>query len=392
MDFNISSQAVNHFSGNLFNNLVNDGHTGNALASPLGLITMLSMIMAGSKGRTQEQIAKVMNVESNQVAPLHKAFQKMVNILDREPDQVVKYLKSEDRVEELKPFTGYDLFTRSMAFATGVITEDYMTFLKNFYKAEMKYSATGFDGVSVMDQINDWVNKTTYGRIPSVLNEPPTIENLILINSVFFSAKWVDEFRSSGKEDFLNDGVNKVQVEMMNNDDDFYYAKDVVNGEEVEILELPYHGSSSMVAILPKSPTGINNLFKAKINQVVENFDKNKTVKSIEVTFPKFKIETTLEMAETLNAMGVKDLMSSDADLSGMTGSNIGMFMSGMTHKTKIEVDEEGTVAAAVTITTFETTSIFIPEIKMTFDRPFALVLRDTVSNMILFVGKVAEL
>lgn len=392
-EMDLSSQVINNFSGNLFNILIDDGHTGNSLASPLGLVTMISMILPGCKGRTYEQLVNALNVKSDEITSLHDSFKKVVATLDRGPDQVSKFVETGNLLDKSKPFSGYDLFNRSMAFATDSITEDYMSFLRNFYKAEMEYSAETFDGSAVMEKINNWVKNTTYGRIPTILNEPPSKDvKLILLNSVFFSGKWTHNFRSLGKKTFLNNGLEKVHVDMMVNETTFNYRNYVLYGEEVEILELPYIGSSSMVVILPKNATGINKIFKNKIDKIVERFDNQKVYTKTRLVLPKFKIETTLNVIPTLKSMGVKDLLSKSADLSGMTGTNIGLHVSKMDHKTKIEVDEKGTVAAAVTICFFRSTSLFVPTVDFIVDRPFAFVIRDTASKMILFVGKIAQL
>lgn len=387
----ISSQAVDYFSGNLFNNLVDDGHTGNALASPIGLVTMLSMLLAGSSDTTFDQIAYAMNVANDQVDSLHDSFRELISRIDKKP---VDHTNETYERLYLEPFTGYDLYIRSLAFTTSVITDSYVSFLESFYQAKIEQSVDRFDQASVMKKVNDWVKRTTYGKIPSILDEPPDVENLLLLNSVFFAAKWKEEFHPNyNKEPFLNDGVEEVMVDTMTRTGYCWYFETIVNGEEVQIIEILYFETSSMVIILPRSPTGINNIFRANINKVMHKFDYEKSYYAVNVVIPKFKVETTLDMIPILSAMGLEDMFKPSASFSPMTGSDNEIFVTQFIHKTRIEVDEKGTLAASVSLASTSKSKFLYSNItEFKADRPFALFIRDSMAGMKLFVAKIAKL
>ena len=391
----IASQAINHVASTLSAQLIDDGHGSNLIASPLGLVTILSMILAGSKNRTAEQLRDVLNVEKNKVEELHKSFQTLLSVLERKPDQANAFLDHEMKFEDpySDPYSGYDLYSKSVGFSDSSITPSYRTFLNDNYRSSVEVMKD-MDLQVLMNKVNKWVKESTYGRIEKILDKPPKPNTkLVLLNSLFFSGSWEIPFKHTNKGTFYNRGVHAKQVDMMSIDQDFLVASDVVNGEDVKIIELPYIGAASMVIIVPENKTALNKVVKGKISQVIERFDKNKRGKTVQVMLPKFKFESDINLLETIAAMGAKDLVDyRHADLSGMTGRNIGLYLNALQQKAQIDVHENGTVAAASTIAEFSVRGIFMPESVFNVDGPFVFVIRDEVSEEILFVGKVVEL
>lgn len=392
----VSTQAVNQLAGTLSNQLITDGHTGNLVASPLGLVTILSMILAGSKSRTHEQLTQVLNIKSNQVESLHKSFENILTTLNRKPDQANDERNIMERIAngEAKPFTGYDLYTKSVAFASDMITDDYMSFVNKAYKAQIEMGSKTLNKEEMMDKVNNWVNESTHGKIEKILDNPPNPNSkLILVNSVYFSGKWSHSFKHVSKGKFLNNGIEPKTVEMMSTTATFDVGADKVNGEDVTLVELPYVGSASMVIILPESSKGVNKVLKGNIDNVISRFDENKESTTATVKLPKFSVDSSLDLIETISALGASDLVDDvKADLSGMTGENVGLYMSQMKQKTQIDANEHGTVAASSTVAEFSVRGLLIPDLEFVADKPFAFVIRDTISGAILFVGKIAKL
>ena len=135
-----STDAVNYFSSDISNKLISDGHTGNLVTSPIGLVTVLSMILAGSKNRTFQQLTNVLNVKEQNIEQLHGSFKNVLTALDRKPGQAEAFRKNMSG--EVSAYSGYDLYTKSIGFASESISEEYKSFLKQFYKAEMEITKT----------------------------------------------------------------------------------------------------------------------------------------------------------------------------------------------------------------------------------------------------------
>ena len=293
----LSTQAVNHVASVLPMQLLRDGHNSNVVASPLGLVTILSMILAGSKNRTAEQLRDVLNVRENQTERLHKSFQTLLTVLDRKPDQAREFTSHRSHFEDLHAYSGYDLYSKSVGFSDSSITQCYRTFLNNTYRSSVEVMKD-MDQQVLMNKVNQWVNESTFGRIEKMLDRPPKPNTkLILLNSVFFSGQWDHPFKHTTKGIFYNEGVHAKEVDMMSVTAGFHVGADDVNNEAVRIIELPYVGSASMVIIVPENKTAINKLVEGNIKQVIERFEENKQKTTAEVVLPKFKFDSNLNFA-----------------------------------------------------------------------------------------------
>ena len=386
-----STQAVNYFAADLSNKLISDDHTGNLVTSPIGLVTILSMILAGSKSQTFQQLANVLNVKEKNIEQLHQSFQHVLSTLDRKPGQAEEFVKNLG--DEISAYSGYDLYTKSIGFTSESIIEEYMSFLKQYYKAEME-PTKGMDMKNLMSKVNNWINNSTFGRIKEIIDSPPDPKTkLVLVNSVFFSGQWAKPFKQVTPGTFYNNGVHAKTVDMMSKEEFFNVGVDTVNGENIQIFELPYVGSASMVIIMPESKSGINKILKSDMQRLIERFESNKQETTAKVTMPKFKVDSSLNLLEAIAEMGASDLVDfAKADLSNMTGKNIGLYLNALKHKTQIDINENGTIAAASTMAGFATRALIIAELEFVVDRPFAFVIHDHVSKTILFIGKIAEL
>ena len=250
------------------------------------------------------------------------------------------------------------------------------------------------DMTTLMNKANDWINNSTFGCIKKIIDSPPDPKTkLVLLNSVFFSGQWAKPFKQFTRGVFYNNGIDSKTVDMMVQEELLNVGGDDVHGEIVRIFELPYVGSASMVIIVPESKTGINTVLKADMLRVIGRFERSKQSTRAKVTLPKFKVDTSANVLEAIAEMGASDLVDfMKADLSGMTSKNSGLYLNNLQHKAHIDVNENGTVAAAATVAGFSTTSLIIAELEFVVDRPFAFVIHDHVSKAILFVGKVGEL
>ncbi|WP_160167288.1 serpin family protein [Rhodopirellula sp. SWK7] len=269
-------------------------------------------------------------------------------------------------------------------------------------------------------RINDWVSETTKGRIKELFS-PSAITpdtSLVLTNAVYFRANWLNPFEKKGtrQEEFELSSGTRVQVPMMVQSLECRYAAFDANGELFrtpsnlptdgqessgypalgggQLIELPYSGTDiMMILLLPRSHDGLQELCERltadRISDWVSGLDERRT----NVLIPRFRLETSYELTSPLRQMGMPIAFSDAADFSGMTSGNAnGVKIGSVVHKSFVEVNEEGTEAAAATGMTFQlhsghAHSSFTPTFNA--DHPFLFLIRDSKSGMILFVGRV---
>jgi serpin B len=240
--------------------------------------------------------------------------------------------------------------------------------------------------------INAWVEKKTNGKIKDLIS-PGVLDSmtrLVLTNAIYFKGNWAKQFKENRTQDApftLADG-KKIEVAMMNQKAEFGYMET----DTFQALELPYVDEElSMVILLPKEIDALNEFEKAltteNLNQRLAEIHKCEVV----VFVPKFKTTSQFSLADVLKSMGMKDAFSSDADFSGINGKR-DLFISAVIHKAFVEVNEEGTEAAAATGVVMRLTSVgpaAIPVFRA--DHPFLFLIRDNLSGSILFIGRVVN-
>lgn len=237
--------------------------------------------------------------------------------------------------------------------------------------------------------INDWVEDQTESRIKDLIPQGAidTLTRLVLTNAVYFNAAWQSQFEESATSPgtfSLIDG-NDVTVPMMRQTASFGYGE----GAGYQVVELPYDGGElSMVVLLPAE--GQFEAFESSIDNeaLLDAFDRLQWTR-LDLTMPKFKMETSFGLNDALAAMGMEQAFDpARADFSGMDGTQ-NLYITDVVHKAFVEVDETGTEAAAATAVIVGTESMPVDPVSVTIDRPFLFLIRDIETNTILFLGRV---
>jgi serpin B len=238
--------------------------------------------------------------------------------------------------------------------------------------------------------INAWVEKQTNGKIkdlisPGVLN---TMTRLVLTNAIYFKGNWAHQFEKDRTREApftLPDG-KKVQTPMMNQKERFGYAET----ERSQALELPYSGDElAMVILLPKKTDGIGALEQELTSENLSTWLSTIRKREVIVSIPKFKMTDKFSLERVLAALGMPTAFSRNADFSGMTGRR-DLFISAVIHQAYVDVNEEGTEAAAATAVTMKLLSVGPGQTPVfRADHPFLFLIRDTKSGSILFLGRV---
>jgi serpin B len=237
--------------------------------------------------------------------------------------------------------------------------------------------------------IHDWVEEQTESRIKDLIPQGAidSMTRLVLTNAVYFNAAWQSQFEEKATTQgsfHLIDG-NSVTVPMMRQTASFGYGE----GTGYQVVELPYDGGElSMVVLLPAE--GQFEAFEDAIdNEAFLDVLGRLQWTRLDLTMPKFKMETSFSLNDALAAMGmVQAFDPGRADLSGMDGTR-NLYITDVVHKAFVEVDEAGTEAAAATAVIVGTTSMPADPIAVTIDRPFLFLIRDIETGTVLFLGRV---
>lgn len=354
----------------------------NVFYSPHSISIALAMTYAGARGDTEQQMAETLHFTLPQER-LHSAF----NALDLE-------LESRGEGAEGKDDKGFRLNVVNAIWGQ----VDYK-FLPEFLDTLAQNYGAGLRLVNFVGAteearvtINDWVSEQTEGRIKDLI---PTgmltsLTRLVLTNAVYFNAAWATPFEEYMTQDgdfYLLDG-SPVTVPLMQQTHDFRY----IEGSGYKAVELPYDGYElSMFVVLPDE--GQFSAFEDGLDfDTLAQDMQNGNYRQVALTLPKFEFESEFNLSGELEALGMVDAFSADADFSGMDGTHE-LFISEVIHKAFVAVDEEGTEAAAATAVVMEAKGMPLEETPVEFkvDRPFLFFIQDIKTGAILFVGRVVN-
>jgi serpin B len=363
---------------------------GNLFLSPYSISAALAMTYAGARGTTEAQMAPVLHFPTGpKVLPpdyegtprrawgherFHRAFAAIISRLNAKGKEGNFELRVANALWGQKDYGFLREYLRTVeANYGGRLTE------VDFRTAAEKARVT----------INEWVQKKTNNRIKDIIARGTLDEmtRLVLTNAIYFKGRWDRQFEKDATAQapfrLLSGGTTRVP--MMNQTGDFRYAAD----ETLQVLELPYvNHQLSMVILLPRQTDGLGDLEKTLTAQYLSKCLGMLRKRDVVVSIPRFKMTSRFSLAALLGSMGMKDAFSSNADFSGMNGRK-DLFISAVLHKAFVEVNEEGTEAAAATAVTIELTSVRPgPTPVFRADHPFVFLIRDTDSGSILFLGR----
>ncbi|MEA3343414.1 MAG: serpin family protein [archaeon] len=368
--------ANNQFAFELYSKYKDDPKykNTNIFFSPYSISTALAMTYEGARGQTAEEMQSVVHFPENPDVrrPAFARIYNEINSRDKE----------------------YQLSTANALWAQ----KDYQ-FLDEYFNITEKYyggKVTNLDFIQETEKsrvtINKWVEVQTNDKIKDLIPSGvlDSMTRLVLTNAIYFKGTWVLQFdKSKTREtDFRVSPASTVKAQMMSLTGEkakFDYAET----DDLQILELPYKGNElSMLILLPKK----DNLDAVEESLSAEKLSKWKNMlmeRKTDVYLPKFKFETKYFMADDLSSMGMPTAFGSFADFSGMTGKK-DLFISQVIHQAFVEVNEEGTEAAAATAVVMKELSASMPNI-FRADHPFIFIIQQKDTGNILFLGKVMD-
>ncbi|XP_061179124.1 serpin B8-like [Saccostrea echinata] len=342
----------------------------NIFCSPFSISTALAMVHMGAETDTLKEMSQALHFEEMD-KDVHAVFGSYLDFLSKETGDCT--LKTANRIYQ------------SMRFKP---EESFLQNCNKHFKASVE-SVNFSQSAATSKKINSWVNQQTENKIQdlipaSALNE---LTFMVLVNAIYFKGNWNSKFESKYTEimEFRNT-KEKFLTDMMYQMDSFKFCH--MPDLMLNALELPYQGKTlSMLILLPTAVDGIESLEKNLTESVLKTVVSNLRKQKVEVYLPKFKMESTFELKSYLSALGMPLAFDEiKADFSGMDkGKNV--YISEIFHKAFVEVNEEGTEAAAAMGIYVSTSSVQItPEFRA--NHPFLFFIRDSVNDVILFAGR----
>jgi serpin B len=350
---------------------------GNLFYSPYSISLALAMTYAGARGETETEMADVLHFTLPQ-DQLHAAF----NGLDVQLNREVEGEEQSFQLNIANSIWGQQNFA---------FQPDFLDTLAVNYGAGLRLVDYAADPEAARQQINAWVEDETQDKIkdliPAGALDPLT--RLVLANAIYFKAAWQNQFEQNNTEDApftLLDG-SQVDVPTMRQSEGMNYAA----GDGWQAVELAYEGGrQSMLILLPAE--GQFEAFEASLNTArLDDILNAMEWTTVELALPKFSFESEFELNRALAELGMPVAFDAErADFSGMTGES-NLYISDVIHKAFVDVNEEGTEAAAATAVIMRLESMPIDPVQMQVDHPFIFMIRDNETGSILFTGRVVN-
>ncbi|XP_034429048.1 leukocyte elastase inhibitor-like isoform X2 [Hippoglossus hippoglossus] len=413
------SKANTSFCLDLFKKLSDNDKAANVFYSPFSISSALAMVMLGARGNTHTQMSEVLSfteAEKPQPAGAQQKQQQMQMQMQQQvqstlPLHLLKSLKTKHCQDNVhadfskllnalnKADAPYSLSVANRLYGeqSYQFVEDFLGETRKHYDAELESVDFQTSHEAARLNINTWVEKQTQGKIQDVLAQGvvDNMTRLVLVNAIYFKGNWNKQFKESDTKDAqfrINKNESKP-VKMMHQKTKFPLT--FISEVNCQVLEIPYKGEElSMLIFLPMdiddSSTGLEKLEK---ELTYENFvewtradmmDKGE----VQLGLPRFKMEESYDMKDVLISMGMVDAFDMGmSDFSGMSPSN-DLVLSKVVHKAFVEVNEEGTEAAAATAAVMMLRCLPMPPVRFIADHPFLFFIRHNPTMSVLFAGR----
>jgi serpin B len=378
--------ANNQFAVELHNQLRRDD--GNLFFSPYSINKTLAMVYAGARGDTAGEMAAVLHYTLGPDRQ-HQAFRETRGLLNGSRGGMAGFLPALRDKHDVQLYLSANLWgQRGHAFQKG-----FLDLLRDCYGAgleEVDFTASE----QAARTINSWVDKQTNHKIPTLFTPDAFDLNtrLVLASAIYFKGDWVHAFDRDRTRDepFHLSPQKTAAVPMMHQTARLGYFED----EQLQGLLLPYEGRNlAMLVLLPKRVDGLADLEKTLSATKLAALMGQANEQKVDVSLPRFRLTGAFELRDPLTALGMKKVFhSGEADLGGMDGGQEGLFVSAVTHKAFVEVNEEGTEAAAATGAVVTTLAAAPPAmVAFRADHPFMFAICDVQTGLILFLGRMVQ-
>jgi serine protease inhibitor len=350
---------------------------GNLFFSPFSVSTALTMTYAGASGITATEMAAVLHLDPSDEG-IHSSYSTLLRGLE--------WNSGEDPYQ-------LNIVNRLWAKRTAEFLDPFLRALSDGYDAGAEEVPFESDPNRAARTINAWVDKSTNGRIKSLVSPEMVDEDtrLILTNAIYFKGLWESPFESVGtkQEPFKSDAASTVTVPMMTRRSQYSIA----GPPDLSILRIPYKDSDlAMLILLPDSTEGLARLETQLSVSQLDSWLAELKQEQVEVHLPRFRMEWQASLNETLIDLGMPTAFGGLADFSAMNGQQ-DIYLSLVSHKAFVDVTETGTEAAAATSAWGKTKGLHRDGGMAIFraDHPFIFLIRDEATGVILFLGRIVD-
>ncbi len=360
-------EKTNEFALNLFRT---QAGMDSKVVSPVSVAYLMGLLANGANGSTQSEIMKALSMNGTSLSTLNETY-----------NAIIKTASSHD--------------TQAQVNIANCVTVNKQVTLKDSYTATMRktYNASvesmDFASPKALAKINSWCSKQTEGMIPKIIDQLDPSATAVLMNAVYFNGTWANKFDKDDTktENFSGYTRDIKKVPMMHQEKKFSYT----DNSDFAAVTLPYgNGSFSMTVILPANGKSTTDILKSLNAKTLEKAQLDMTECVVDLKLPRFSTTTETQLNKPISALGATSMFQpGKADFSNMTDAS--MFVSTMLQKAKIEVNERGTKAAAVTAAIM-TMSMLQPEeprhVTFHANRPFIYLITERYSGAIFFIGQ----
>lgn len=361
-------EADQIFAFELFNEVYTASDELNMMISPLSVSYALGMTYNGAAGATLDAFTDVLHFGDLTETEVNESYKDLMGQL----------VTLDKKVE----FSIANSIWHKLGFN---VIEKFITTNQTYFDAAVE--ELDFDDPGAVDIINDWIEDKTNDKIEDMLDFIPPGAVMYLINAIYFNADWKYQFdkKDTYEGDFHMQDGDQHQAEFMKIKGDFNVART----EDFDALELPYGDSTfSMVIMLPAGDNTIDDLIASLDSTTLDTWNNYASPQEVTVEIPKFKYDFKQLLNDPLIDLGLGVAFGGAADFSRITPGG-GIYISRVIHQTFIDVNEEGTEAAAATIVELRETAMLNDHFKA--DEPFVYLIKENSTDAIMFMGKVGK-
>jgi serpin B len=369
-DLEETISGINRFSFSLYEE-INDEEE-NVFFSPYSVSSALAMTYNGAEGITKNEMIAVLNYLNDKEA------------------QSKHFKELNEKLQSLKEKSiQLNLANSLWCQEDFEFKQDFLDLNKNYYGAGIKKVDYTENYKNIREEINTWVENETENKITELIQKGmlDAMTRLVLVNAIYFKGMWEFPFKpeKTKKDTFYVYSECMTKADFMHRTVSTKYYKD----DLAEVIELPYAGKNlSMMIVMPVEKYGMRKLENRLDEKLYESYRKSLYSTRVNLAMPKFKITAGYELNKPLSKLGMESAFGKNADFSGIA-EPAELYISDVIHKSFVEVNEEGTEAAAATGVVMRKTTAVMETVKMEIDHPFVFFIKDNKTGSILFMGRV---
>lgn len=364
-------QAENDFGIRLFRKIVASESDTNIFISPLSVSMALGMTLNGANGTTWQAMQSTLGFEGLSNPQINESYQNLLQILSG-----------------LDPKVQFQI-ANSIWYRQGFTFDtEFIKLNQTYFDAEV--SGLDFSQPAAAGTMNQWIEDKTNGRIQNMIQPPIDPQKIMfLINAIYFKGSWKFQFDETKTRDdyFYTAYESRQPCRMMVQRSKYLYFEN----DAFQAIDLPYGDGDFITTIfLPTNENQLDQFIAEMTPEKFQNWLTKFKADSVTLFLPRFKLEYKITLNDVLSALGMEVAFTDAADFTKMYAPG-GIFISQVLHQSFLEVNEEGTEAAAATVVEMTLTSIGggSRQITMYINRPFLFIIRDRITGTILFAGKI---